>query len=63
MKIESRTPKVDSQECQYCGKPAICNSYTCYKKKDSADENDYDCSTCEERLCQQHWRIYFRRNI
>ncbi len=49
--------KNDSQTCRYCDKPAICNIYTCYKQK----QGGIDCSHCDERLCQHHWRIYFRR--
>ncbi|MHA1944961.1 MAG: hypothetical protein ACXAC6_09715 [Candidatus Hodarchaeales archaeon] len=49
--------KNDSQSCQYCDKLAICNIYTCYKQK----QGNLNCSNCEERLCQHHWRMYFRR--
>ena len=52
--------KNDSQSCRYCDKPAICNIYTCYKQKQG---KKIDCSHCEERLCQHHWRIYFRKTM
>ncbi len=56
---ERQETKDDLQYCQYCKKVAICNAYTCYKKKQGED----DCSSCKERLCKQHWRVYFRRNV
>jgi hypothetical protein len=47
------------QTCRICDKPAICNSYVCYKKK----HQKFDCYSCEERYCQQHWRIYFNKSM
>jgi hypothetical protein len=45
--------------CRLCNEQALCNKFICYKKK----QGKFDCSSCEERLCQHHWRIYFRKNI
>jgi hypothetical protein len=61
-KISAKDQKEEEDElvyCRYCEEVAICSKYTCYKKK----QGDYECSSCEERLCKHHWRIYFRRNI
>jgi len=45
--------------CRLCSELALCDKFVCYKKK----QGKFNCSSCEERLCQHHWRIYFRNNI
>lgn len=45
--------------CRQCDSQALCSKYDCYKKK----QDTMNCSTCDERLCQYHWRIYFRKNV
>jgi len=45
--------------CRLCNTSAICNKFTCYKQK----QGKVDCNNCDERLCQHHWRIFFRNNI
>jgi hypothetical protein len=42
-----------------CNHPAMCNAFNCYKKK----QGQPNCDICEERLCKQHWRVFFRNNI
>lgn len=57
------TPNILTEEreksCRLCDNLAMCNQFTCYKEK----QGTADCASCEERLCQLHWRIYFRNNI
>lgn len=45
--------------CRLCNDLALCNNFRCYKKK----QGKANCPNCDERLCQHHWRIYFRNNI
>ncbi len=53
------SPEEGEITCRLCNKPAMCNKFICYKKKQGAA----DCANCDERLCTHHWRIYFRNNI
>ena len=57
--INSIQEQEEKQTCRICDKPAICNSYVCYKKK----HREFDCYSCEERYCQHHWRIYFKSSM
>ncbi len=51
--------KEEEKTCRLCIQPAMCNNFVCYKKK----QGSVNCNACDERLCQHHWRIYFRNNI
>jgi len=57
--ITIATSKEYENLCRQCEKIAMCNNFDCYKKK----QGNMNCTACEERLCQHHWRIYFRRKI
>jgi hypothetical protein len=45
--------------CRQCDELALCNRFDCYKKK----LGTMNCTTCDERLCQHNWRVYFRKNV
>jgi hypothetical protein len=47
------------KNCRLCQRAAMCNSFTCYKKK----QGIVDCDNCELRLCKLHWRQYFRKKF
>ena len=51
--------KEEEITCNLCNQPAMCNKFICYKMKKGLA----NCNACDERLCQKHWRIYFKRNI
>jgi ribosomal protein S27E len=65
MVIQEKTPLISPYQqeneirCRLCGSKAMCNKFICYKKK----QGKVNCNSCEERLCQRHWRVFFKNNI
>ncbi len=58
-KVIIKSPDESEIICRKCDQQALCNKYNCYKEK----QNIMNCTICDERLCQYHWRIYFRKNV